>query len=571
MAAIREVIFLRINGQPGYKPSDTLNVRFNEVGIGSSNLLLREDAGALRSDAQFKVPAGLASDDAVNKAQLDAAGASFQGQITANDNDIISLQSQITSNDVDIANLDGRVTINEGDITTINSTLSGILSNEPDEQQFFGDGSTKLYNVTQFTLDVDNTKFDVEVFVDGRKYRQDTAGGLTEDFRKNSTTQIEFAVAPTNGSRIIVYAVGTAVVVDTGIIGPAGPTGPAGSPGIQGPTGPIGATGPAGTTGATGPTGPQGDPGAQGPIGPPGVGGENNTASNIGTGAGQPFLQKTGINLEFRNIKAGVGIVITQDGQDIIINAIGGGAAAPYFRQLVADAGLGAMTVTLNSYNQGTNKLLVWRNGLVMTIPTAGNAAQHYTESAINQISIPVGVTEIDPIGFPGNEDVFQFINFDIAPSFKNVVTGISGTIVTTPPFNVGTDRLLVFKGGLLLNAAGLGSLADRYTEDGGGGAVNLPGGSPAVAGDVFVLTELDANPLYREDVSLKTGLSFALANSVTDEDKLLLFKNGVHLHNTTTASTSTPSGRYQISGGNTVDLEEAAVASDVWTAIELA
>jgi len=58
------------------------------------------------------------------------------------------------------------------------------------------------------------------------------------------------------------------------------------------------------------------------------VAGESNTASNQGTGAGEIFKQKTGVDLEFRKIKAGANVTVTEDGDDIEIAAVGGGGAS---------------------------------------------------------------------------------------------------------------------------------------------------------------------------------------------------------------------------------------------------
>ena len=55
--------------------------------------------------------------------------------------------------------------------------------------------------------------------------------------------------------------------------------------------------------------------------------GEANTASNVGTaGSVGVFRQKLGTNLEFRGVRSGAGITITDEGTDIVVTATGGGA-----------------------------------------------------------------------------------------------------------------------------------------------------------------------------------------------------------------------------------------------------
>lgn len=55
--------------------------------------------------------------------------------------------------------------------------------------------------------------------------------------------------------------------------------------------------------------------------------GEANTASNVGSASAiGVFRQKLGTNLEFRGLRAGAGVTVTDEGTDVVITATGGGA-----------------------------------------------------------------------------------------------------------------------------------------------------------------------------------------------------------------------------------------------------
>lgn len=101
-------------------------------------------------------------------------------------------------------------------ISKLDNELVAIQNNVPLEGYWIGDGVTTTFNLGtatlsagSFTWSTDNTKADIVVTDDGRIQTQDYTGGTGQNFRKLTTTSIQFNVAPTSGSRIKVRKEGS--------------------------------------------------------------------------------------------------------------------------------------------------------------------------------------------------------------------------------------------------------------------------------------------------------------------------------------------------------------------------
>ena len=89
------------------------------------------------------------------------------------------------------------------DINNIQSFISSL----PQEERFLvGPGGQSIFNLTTFTIDPNNTIFDVDYILDGRWQTQSILGNFTDGaVRKNSTTQVETAEIVPEGKQFIVF------------------------------------------------------------------------------------------------------------------------------------------------------------------------------------------------------------------------------------------------------------------------------------------------------------------------------------------------------------------------------
>jgi hypothetical protein len=275
--------------------------------------------------------------------------------------------------------------------------------------------------------------------------------------------------------------------------------------------------------------------------------------ANVGTGLGTLFKQKSAGVLEFRNVKAGAGISVITSGDDVIIS-ISGGTPEAYFRNDITGQ-TGTLIGTGGNYNLGTDKLDVYRNGILMLKSTSlGLPVDRYQEATNNQVLFTLA---------PVAAEILTFVNQDTTPTYKNLFSGLTGTLLTVPAYTLGDDSLRVWRNGVLMNSAAAGAAVDQYTE---ASPTTITLAQTAVATDVFVVAS-GPTPTFREDITGVTGPVINLAGSYTiGSDELLVYKNGVLMLNS--VSLGIAADRYQETGSTAITLEVAILASELITVI---
>ena len=247
MAADNLIIVL-VGGSSGttHKQSKDLEMRLKALGIGDSNIQITDASGVLQIAAKLKVTDGTEPDEVTTKGQLDAVISALETDDSALQTLIESVNLRVDDHDDDISTLttgladeiadrtaadlalqdafsgaddelqssidsvNTRVDGVDIDISDLQGSLAAILANNPGEETFTaGVGGQSTFTLTQFEIDADNSIYDVEAYIDGRRMLLDPAGALTKGFRKNSTTEIQFSEIVPEGKEVTFWKQGT--------------------------------------------------------------------------------------------------------------------------------------------------------------------------------------------------------------------------------------------------------------------------------------------------------------------------------------------------------------------------
>ena len=149
---------------------------------------------------------GTAPGHASSKGQLDSAVSTLAGSISSN---VSSLQGQIDTIDSQIVAIGVEDANQDAEIGSLTTDLTAILTNTPKEESFIGNGILVDFTLTTFAFDASNAKWDIEVYVNGRRQTLDTTATNSQDWQKTDTTTIHFVVPPANGARVTIFKQGT--------------------------------------------------------------------------------------------------------------------------------------------------------------------------------------------------------------------------------------------------------------------------------------------------------------------------------------------------------------------------
>lgn len=322
-------------------------------------------------------------------------------------------------------------------VSRLDTEVYDLLHNSGlEEKQEVGIGGQSIFNATTLQWNASNLIWDVLVFVNGRKQSQDTTGGLAEDFRKNSGTQIEFSYTVPENAKVTFR-------VENPLALPM----------------PVGffRTDQVATGGITAFVGHVYNMG-------------NDSLQAFRNGVQMDTLGLYPITSYIENSNKFIKLGLAASFPEVLSYI---GLPTPTYRQF--NSSLTGTVLSVPTYTMGDERLLVLRNGLLMNTASMGGALDQYSETSTTSITLTSAAVA---------NEIFEYLYLASITS-RDDVTGVTGTVIVVPTaYTMGNQRLLVFKNGtLMFNSLTLGGAQDRYQET---STTSITTAAAAVATDVF-------------------------------------------------------------------------------------
>jgi hypothetical protein len=347
-------------------------------------------------------------------------------------------------NSLDLAFVSGQVSGNYGVTKFIAESLVTDISDAPLEERWSVSGGQTFVSVSGMVFAPENSIPDVEVYKNGVRMTQDRLGGQVEDFRKVSSSEIEFSYGLQNLDRVLFRLERpSANHIPSSFFREY----------ISGRLG------------------------KSVPLTPPGrfqVGRDALWVFRNGV-----YLLKSSVlgNAVDRYEETSPRFVTTEQRLEIsdVVEVVNfgppeGGSYRFY------QGGLTGTPIPVPAYSTGSSQLLAWRNGLLMNAAGIGNAIERYTETSPTVVTLDFGAAPAD---------MFSFENLD-SVIWREDLTGFSGSTIALSNTYSDPERIFVFRNGVLLYRSGvLGEPLDRFSTP---SSTSIGLGAPAIASDVFAI-----------------------------------------------------------------------------------
>jgi hypothetical protein len=281
------------------------------------------------------------------------------------------------------------------------------------------------------------------------------------------------------------------------------------------------------------------------------VNGDRQDQDELG-GAAQDFKKNSATQIEFSyTLPENAKVIIRSELPAIIAEDI---ATNPYFVAYITGETDNLIEIG-QQYDIGDAKLGVYRNGLYLTDETSLILPPINFYYEFDNVSVILGLAA-------NANEVIEFVHQLDIPTSRVTQTSLTGTVLTVPTYATGTDRLRVYRNGMLMNAAGLGDLTDQYVET---SPTSITLSVAATSDEYFTFEQMALTPDFRDDQDGATGTTITVPAYTMGDDRLLIFRNGLLMHNDGTGDAIT---KYVEASVTTITLTTAALASEVFTAI---